>query len=89
MAIRSPAKWMECSDDRILEYLDDRGVSSVTTIDESEFVDYHYNTIGRRLRLLSKANLVERIGQGVYRITTKGEGYLNGDEDLRDEPKPE
>lgn len=89
MAIRSPADWMSAADDRLLEYLESEGAASVATIDESEYVRYHYETIGRRLRLLSKANLVEKIGQGVYRISEKGQGYLLGQEDLRDETEPE
>jgi hypothetical protein len=89
MAIRRPADWMQASDDRILEYLDsmgDGGPSSI--IDDGDF-DFHRKTVGRRLRLLSKAGLVERVGRGVYRISNKGRRYLAGQEDLRDEPKPE
>lgn len=89
MAVRMPADWMVAADDRILEYLESDGVASVSTIDESDVVDYHYETISRRLRLLSKANIVERVGQGVYRLSGEGREYLVGARDLRDLPEPE
>lgn len=89
MSVRLPAEWMQAADDRLLEFLDSNSASSISTIDESEKISYHYNTIGRRLRRLAEAGLVEKIGQGVYRISEKGIGYLEGQEDLRDEDKPE
>jgi repressor of nif and glnA expression len=89
MAVRLPADWMQAADDRILEWLNEGNVASQSTfVDESPY-DYHRNTIGRRLRLMSKINLVKEVGPGVYQITEKGIGYLNGDEDLRDVSKPE
>lgn len=36
-----------------------------------------------------KIDLVERVGNGVYQITSKGRGYLAGQEDLRDVDKPD
>lgn len=89
MAVRRPAEWMSAADDRLMEYLESNGAASVSTIDEAETVRYHYETIGRRLRLLSKAGLVERIGQGVYRLAPEGMEYLNGARDLGDFPDPE
>jgi len=80
---------MQAVDDRILEWLDQGNVASQSTfVDESPY-DYHRNTIGRRLRLMSKIGLVEKVGPGVYQITGKGQEYLIGLVDLRDEPKPE
>jgi len=80
---------MQAVDDRILEWLEAGNVASQSTfVDESPY-DYHRNTIGRRLRLMSKVNMVEKVGPGVYQITEKGRSYLSGDVDLREEPKPD
>lgn len=89
MPIRRPADWMQAADDRILEYLDSKGDGTPTSIIDDGGFDYHRKTVGRRLRLLSKAGLVERVGRGIYRITEDGERYLEGELDLRDEPKRE
>lgn len=89
MAHRLPAEWMQAVDDRILEWLDEGNVESQSSfVDESPY-DYHRNTVGRRLRLLSKIDLVERVAPGAYAITPKGRSYLSGDADLREEEKPE
>lgn len=78
MSVRLPADWMQAADDRLLEYLEANSASSISTIDESEKIVYHYNTIGRRLRKLPELGLVEKIGQGVYRISGEGREYLKG-----------
>lgn len=79
---------MQPADDRILEYLDTEGTQTPKSIADEGPYDFHRKTIQRRLRVLSKATLVERIGRGVYSITAKGREYLSGDADLREEPKP-
>lgn len=89
MGVRKPADWMQPADERLLEYLDTHGASSVSIIDDSDAVDYAYNTIAKRLRVLRAGDLVEKRGKGTYRITPKGRSYLSGDADLRDEEKPE
>lgn len=88
MAYRLPAKWMKPTDDRILEYHDTEGVTTPKSMADESPYDYHRNTIQRRLSKLSKANLVNRVGRGVYQITEKGQEYLEGEIDLRDEPEP-
>ena len=89
MATRIPSEWMVAADDRILEYLESEGAASITTMDDDYVIDYHYNTISRRCRKLESVGLLERVGEGVYRITSKGRGYLVGQEDLRDVDNPE
>jgi len=76
-------------DDRLLEYLDQEGVGTPKSISDEWGLDYHRETVGGRLRLLSKASLVERIGRGVYRITGEGTEYLAGTRDLRDLEEPD
>lgn len=88
MAVRLPARWMNATDDRILEWLDSNHVASQSTyVNEGPF-DYHRNTIGRRMRLLSKIDLLKEVHHGVYTITDDGRAYLRGELDLRavDEP---
>ena len=89
MGVRKPAKWMQPADDRLLEFLDEYGTSSVSIIDESNEVDYAYNTIAKRLRVLREGGLVEKRGEGTYRITGEGTEYLAGTRDLRDVEEPE
>lgn len=89
MAYRLPAEWMQSADDRILEWLESEGTTTPKTLSDESPYDYHRNTVQRRLRLLSKAGLVERVGRGVYRITEEGEKYLAGESDLRDVDEPE
>lgn len=89
MAVRRPAEWMRASDDRILEFLEAEGVARVKAIDESDEVNYDYETIRRRAKKLSKAGLLKDIGNGVYQITDRGQGYLSGGENLRKEPDPD
>lgn len=80
---------MQAVDDRILEWLDSEGAQTPKSIVDEWGLDYHRETVGRRLRLLLKSGLVEKVGRGVYRITPKGRGYLAGQEDLRDVEEPE
>lgn len=77
------------SDDRILEYLDTYGPASLDTISKDDKVPYSYDNIGKRLRLLSKTELINRIGQGTYEITDDGIGYLSGKYDMRDVERPD
>ena len=89
MPIRLPPEWMKAIDNRLLEYLDEEGVGSPQKIHEDGRIAFTREYIGRRLRLLSNANLIEKVGRGVYRITPKGREYLSGEADLREEDKPE
>lgn len=65
-------------DDRILEIA--RGEESVTPkmLYESGYFDVSRQTISRRLGKLNDHGLVQHLGNGVYVITEKGEGYLDG-----------
>ncbi|MFB6188992.1 MAG: MarR family transcriptional regulator [Halapricum sp.] len=80
---------MKAVDDRILEYLDSHGTASPQIIAESDDIFYNRDYIGRRLRQLTEAGLVEKVGRGVYRITGEGTEYLTGTRDLRDLEEPE
>jgi len=79
---------MQAVDDRILEYLDSEGGGTPSSIVKDGELDYHTNTVGRRLRKLLDAGLIEQIARGQYRITPKGTAYLAGHQDLRDVEEP-
>lgn len=89
MAVRLSADWMGQVDDRILEYLESEGPVSPGKMAESDKIRFSRDYVNRRLILLRKANLVEMIGNGVYSLSSKGQEYLAGVADLRDEPEPE
>lgn len=80
---------MQMTDDRLLEFLEAEGPASVKTIDESSLINYHYETIARRLRLLSKGGFVNKIGQGTYQLNKQGRRYLYGESDFRDLERPD
>lgn len=80
---------MSFAADRILEYLDKEGAASPSQIANDDRIRFGRDHTNQVLLDLRKAALVEMIGNGVYRITEKGRGYLLGQEDLRNEPEPE
>jgi repressor of nif and glnA expression len=74
---------MVLADDRILEYLQesDHAVSATQMHDDGGF---HRSrpTISQRLNKLADHGLVQKIGNGMYVITDKGEAYLNQEYDV-------
>ncbi|KOX93220.1 phage repressor protein [Haloarcula rubripromontorii] len=85
---------MTGSDDAILEFLKDTGAGhnyqGIVNNFEDRGVKISYKTITRRLPKLKEADLVRILpGKGkYYAITERGEAYLEGEADLRDEPDP-
>jgi predicted transcriptional regulator len=63
-------------DDRILEYLVEAGFSTPSEIAEDEYIHYSAQHVGDRCRKMAEHGLVENVGNGVYRITERGEQYL-------------
>lgn len=70
---------MTLADERILEYLSEMGNHQPSQI-ANEF-DFHRKYIGKRCRILEDHGFVENRGNGVYRITERGEKYLTGEFD--------
>lgn len=83
--MRKSAEDMSVWDDRILELLQEEGPSSPKLIAEHEFILRSRPTVSRRLSRLQELGLVQEITNGVYRITERGEGYLNEEYDARNE----
>jgi DNA-binding PadR family transcriptional regulator len=92
---RDRAEWMTGSDDRILEFLSESGTGHNLRGIQNNFQErgesISYTTLKRRIPKLEAAGLVYTIeGEGqYYAITERGEAYLRGDADLRDEPNPD
>ena len=68
-------------DDRILEHL--RGVETSTPkeLSDQDFIVRSRQQVSNRLNKLEEHGLVKGLGNGVYRITERGERYLDGEID--------
>jgi len=80
---RPRVSWMTQADDRILETLEDSGLTLSPRI-LAENTDYSRHYVSRRIKKLKEAELVEKVGDGLYRITDRGRDYLSGDLDADD-----
>lgn len=65
-------------DDRILEHLREAETSTATEMAEEGYINYSRQHVSNRLKKLSEYGLVKPLGNGVYMITERGEGYLDG-----------
>lgn len=88
MSIRERPSWMTRDDLRILEALADPDILEVQS---PAIVAYNLDLtrphVSKRLSEFTDHNLVERVEDGRYRITYRGQAYLAGDlnaEDLED-----
>jgi len=68
-------------DDRILEVIreDPDGVGKVGELEKHENIRAARSTVSRRCQKLADHNLLRKIGDGVYIITERGKGYLDGE----------
>jgi len=82
--MRYSADWMTIADERILEYLSTSETSTPKKMADSGNVRFSRQYIGERCRKLADYGMVQHLGNGVYRITEKGEKYLTGDLDAED-----
>jgi len=86
---------MTGSDDTILEFLEESGAilnkKALEINLSAQNAGISYSTIQRRLPKLEDAGLVELVKEegAWYRISERGEAYLQGDGDLREEPEPD
>ncbi|MFC7047310.1 MarR family transcriptional regulator [Halobacteriaceae archaeon GCM10025711] len=74
---------MTQADDRILETLKDTGLILSPRI-LSVNTDYSRHYVSERLAELTDAGLIERVDEGLYRITELGEQYLAGELDANE-----
>jgi len=80
MGMRPRVEWMNQTDDRILELLDESGLILSPAVIAVN-LEYNRSWISRRISKLVDAGLVESINEGYYRITDFGREYLVGDID--------
>ena len=84
--MRKHADWLSQADERILEFISDRGNHPPKAIrdklaEEGVQMDYHVQHVRRECRKLRDHGLLVDVGGGTYSITEKGEAFLEGDLD--------
>ena len=89
MGVRLSADWMTKADDRILEFLESEMKATPSEMADDARIRYDGQYIQQRLAVLLEAGLITRVHRGVYTLSSKGQEYLAGTADLRDEPEPE
>ncbi|RDZ41459.1 MarR family transcriptional regulator [Haloferax sp. Atlit-47N] len=78
--MRPRVDWMNQTDDRVLELLDESDLILSPAVVAMN-LDYTRNWVSRRMSKLSKAELIEEVERGYYRISSKGRAYLSGEID--------
>lgn len=79
--MRYSARWMTIADERILEHLSEVEADTPKGMADSGRVRFTRQYIGERCQKLADYGLLRPLGNGVYRITVKGEEYLAGELD--------
>ncbi len=78
--MRPRVDWMNQTDDRILELLDESDLILTPAV-MARNLDYTRNWVSRRVGRLESAGLVEPMDSGYYQISDRGRAYLAGDLD--------
>ncbi len=81
--MRPRVDWMNQTDDRILELLDESGLE-LSPVVLSRNLDYSRSWVSQRLTKLSEVGLVGVDDGSYYYITDRGRDYLKGDLDADD-----
>jgi len=77
--MRYSGDWMVLADDRILEFVRNKGSGRPKQMADSGYVKYTRSYISKRCKKLVEHGLLRDLGNGVYTITDRGEGYLEGE----------
>ena len=88
--MRKSSDWMTIWDDRIMEIIRDGGPTSASELVKHQYIHTSRSTISRRLNKLADHGLLQRLPNGVFSLTEKGNRYLNGDlnvEELDEKPQ--
>ena len=78
--MRPRVDWMNQTDDRILDLLDESDLTLSPAV-VAVNLDYSRNWVSRRMSRLEDAELVEKVDGSYYRITDRGRAYLEGELD--------
>ena len=85
--MRPRVDWMTQADERILEFLHEKDIVASPAVVAAN-IDYTGEYISRRCQKLADAELIQRVDATNYRITDRGEQYLEGEldaDDLKDQ----
>lgn len=85
---RRSAEWMEQTDDRILEHIQEEGWSSPTIMVSLDSIEAPKGTLSDRCQMLSQAGFLAPIHEDMYELTTWGQQYLSGKIDAEHQPRP-
>lgn len=77
MLMRRSGEWMVLADERILEFIREKGSGAPKQMSDSGFVRYSDAYISQRCKKLAEHDLLTPLGNGVYIITEEGEAYLD------------
>jgi predicted transcriptional regulator len=72
---------MVLADERILEYIREKGSGAPKEMADSGYVRYSRQYISQRAKNLVDHGLLQHLGNGVYIITDEGEAYLDEEYD--------
>ena len=85
--MRPRVDWMNQTDDRILETLDESDLILTPAV-LAKNLEYSRSWVSERISKLRETGLVENVDGSYYRITDQGRAYLAGEldaEELKDE----
>lgn len=80
---------MVLADDRILEYIRDNEAARPKMMTDSGDVRYSSSYVSQRCQKLVEHGLLNNLGDGVYVITERGKGYLDGEIDTSEDAPDE
>ena len=83
--MRPRVPWMTSADNRILEFLDEKGIVATPHVIAVN-IDYNRLYVNERIRVLAQNELVEKDDKPLYQITERGRQYLEGELDVDDLP---
>lgn len=86
--MRPRVEWMNQTDDRILELLEESGLLLTPAV-LAKNLDYNRSWVSERISILVDAALIENPEKSFYKITDRGCAYLSGEldaDDLGDDP---
>ncbi|MCU4716882.1 replication-relaxation family protein [Halapricum hydrolyticum] len=87
---RQSAHWMKREDERILEFLEEEGLSTASLISREVFESVSMGHVRERLHMLAGAELVGSLttDRTHWELTQAGQRYLDGDLDAENQPRP-
>ena len=76
--MRPRVDWMTQGDERIMEFLYEKDIVASPSVIAAN-IDYTNEYISRRCRILTDAELLQRVDASNYRLTEFGTRFLNGE----------